>query len=524
MATQFDFENIGSMFAGGMGGTPSGLDALLSEDQRKLMGRNAALSAAAALLQAGGRSPQRIGLGQALGSALQAGQQSYQQGRAGSLQDLLLAQKLEEAKRVATADAGFLKFLQSPEGIAAAAAPSAPPAPLTGVAVPPIERFLSETMPVAAAPAAAPNVLGNLSQQQRALVASLGREKGTQYLLDMMKPQETVGQPFQGQDGKFYIQTKTGGVIAAPVAPAAKPSGAPQQVMGADGKPALVQNYDDGTYKIVSGVSPLITPQQVDTGSGIQFVNPFSTPAGKVIPKGMSPSDAANLRIRQAEFNRGAFDIRDTPEGLVYVPKAPGGAAMPITGPGGVQLEGTGAKPTEDQSKSAGFAFRMKQSTNIFNQPILGKDGQPVLDPTTQKPVTLEQAYGQPNRYQAIMRAVPTAGLTTGIANVSETAGRQQYRQAQENWVTANLRPESGAVIGVEEMEKEITKYFPQTNDKPETIAQKAQARRDTELAMIVRAGPAYKQIEKAVAARSQPGAARLVQDPATGIFRYVTE
>jgi hypothetical protein len=122
------------------------------------------------------------------------------------------------------------------------------------------------------------------------------------------------------------------------------------------------------------------------------------------------------------------------------------------------------------------------------------------------------------------MRAVPTAGLTTGIANVSETAGRQQYRQAQENWVTANLRPESGAVIGAEEMEKEITKYFPQASDKPETIAQKAQARRDTELAMIVRAGPAYKQIEKAVAARSQPGAARLVQDPATGIFRYVTE
>jgi hypothetical protein len=421
------------------------------------------------------------------------------------------------------ADAGFLKFLQSPEGIAAAAEPSAPPAPLTGVAVPPVERFMSEMAP-AAAPAAAPNILGGLSQQQRALVASLGREKGTQYLLDMMKPQETVGQPFQGQDGKFYIQTKTGGVIAAPVAPAAKPSGAPQQVMSADGKPALVQNYDDGSYKIVSGVSPLITPQQVDTGTGVRFVNPFSIPAGTVIPKGMSPSEAANLKIRQAEFNRGAFDIRDTPEGLVYVPKAPGGAAMPIMGAGGTQLEGTGAKPTEDQSKSAGFAFRMKQSTNIFNQPILGKDGQPVLDPTTQKPVTLEQAYGQPNRYQAIMRAVPSAGLTTGIANVSETAGRQQYRQAQENWVTANLRPESGAVIGADEMEKEINKYFPQTNDKPETIAQKQRARRDTELAMIVRAGPAYKQIEKAVAARPQPGAARLVQDPATGIFRYVTE
>jgi hypothetical protein len=178
MATQFDFANLGSIFGGGMGGTPTGLDALLSEDQRKLMNRNAALSAAAALLQAGGRSAIPIGLGQAFGSALQAGQKSYQEGRAGSLQDLMLGQKLQEAQRTATADAGFLKFLQSPQGMEAAAAPSAQPAPLTGVAVPP-----------APAPAAAPNVLGNLSQQQRALIGSLGREKGTQYLLDMMKPE-----------------------------------------------------------------------------------------------------------------------------------------------------------------------------------------------------------------------------------------------------------------------------------------------------------------------------------------------
>jgi len=98
MSTPFDFANFGNMFSGGTGGTPTGLDALLSEDHRKLMGRNAALAAAAALLQASGRSTTPIGLGQALGSALQAGQQGYQQARAGSVQDLLLNQKLEEAK------------------------------------------------------------------------------------------------------------------------------------------------------------------------------------------------------------------------------------------------------------------------------------------------------------------------------------------------------------------------------------------------------------------------------------------
>ena len=191
MANGFDFSNIGAMFGGGMGGTPSGLDALLTEDQRKLLGRNAALSAAAALLQAGGRSTTPINLGQALGSALQAGQQGYQQARAGSLQDLLLGQKLTEAQRAAKADADFLKMLQPPE--AAAAAAPAPMQPLTGEAVPPIERFMSETVP-AAPTAPAPmttNALANLSPQQRALIGGLGREKGTQYLLEAMKPEAT---------------------------------------------------------------------------------------------------------------------------------------------------------------------------------------------------------------------------------------------------------------------------------------------------------------------------------------------
>jgi hypothetical protein len=211
----------------------------------------------------------------------------------------------------------------------------------------------------------------------------------------------------------------------------------------------------------------------------------------------------------------------------------------------GTPFEGAGAKPTEDQSKSAGFAFRMKQSTQIFNQPALDRSGEPIIDPKTGNPVTLEQAFGQPGKYQSIMRAIPSAGLTTGLANLSESTGSQQYRQAQQNWVTANLRPESGAVIGVDEMDKEIIKYFPQTSDSQKTIEQKARARRDTELAMTVRAGPAYKQVEKAVAAQNltnaapavaaQPGAAvptfrqptgnaRLVRDPVTGIFNYVME
>ena len=183
MATPFDFANIGSMFGGGMGGTPSGLDALLNEDQRKLMNRNAALSAAAALLQASGRSTTPIGLGQALGSALQAGQQGYQQARAGSVQDLMVGEKLKEAQDERQRNVDYFEMLKR----AGQPAPPMQQAPLTGVAVPPVERFVSETMPVAAPAATGP--LAGLSQQQLALMRGLPREKGLQFALDALKPE-----------------------------------------------------------------------------------------------------------------------------------------------------------------------------------------------------------------------------------------------------------------------------------------------------------------------------------------------
>jgi hypothetical protein len=177
MATAFDF---GNMF-GGMGGTPTGLDALLSEDQRKLMNRNAALSAAAALLQASGRSTTPIGLGQALGSALQAGQQGYTQARAGSVQDLMVGEKLKEAQDERQRNMDYFEMLKR------ARQPGPAMQPLTGVAVPPVERFVSETAPMARPAATGP--FANLTPQQLALMQGLSRKEGLQFALDATKPE-----------------------------------------------------------------------------------------------------------------------------------------------------------------------------------------------------------------------------------------------------------------------------------------------------------------------------------------------
>jgi hypothetical protein len=92
MATQ-DFSGL--LFGGG--GT--GLEDYLSAGQQESIKNQAMLQAAAALLQAGGPSRTPISLGQALGGALQAGQQGYQQAQQGAFQNLLMKQKLDEAKR-----------------------------------------------------------------------------------------------------------------------------------------------------------------------------------------------------------------------------------------------------------------------------------------------------------------------------------------------------------------------------------------------------------------------------------------
>ena len=95
MATMQDF---GGLLFGG-GGT--GLEDYLSAGQQDAIRNQAMLQAAAALLSAGGPSERPISIGQALGGALQAGSQGYQQAQQGAIQNLLTRQKLQETERAA---------------------------------------------------------------------------------------------------------------------------------------------------------------------------------------------------------------------------------------------------------------------------------------------------------------------------------------------------------------------------------------------------------------------------------------
>ena len=89
-----------------------------------------------------------------------------------------------------------------------------------------------------------------------------------------------------------------------------------------------------------------------------------------------------------------------------------------------------------------------------------------------------------------------TEAIAAGVPMIGNYFSSPEYqlaRQAQENFVTANLRKESGAVISKEEMDKEIRKYFPQPGDFQQVIDQKRLAREAAINAMRRNAGRALK-------------------------------
>jgi hypothetical protein len=294
---------------------------------------------------------------------------------------------------------------------------------------------------------------------------------------------------------------------------------------GPAGKPILVQYDKRGGRRVVEGALPKRELQTLNLGGMSQIVDTNEIVPGTTFRHSMTPGEAANLDVARQRLALDQYDIKETPEGLVYVPKAPGvqARAFPVMGAGGQPVQSASSgKFTEDERKSAGFSLRMTEANKILSGPATDDQGKPILGDDG-KPLTLEQLAGKPGFAEAAVGLVPFAGgaMERGAAR---SAGKYRllYRQGQENWVTANMRAESGAVIGDVEMERDIRKFFPQYGDPPEVIAQKADARRQAEAAMQARAGGALKGVSAAyggmAGARNAPVAPQLQNVPGASI------
>jgi len=124
--------------------------------------------------------------------------------------------------------------------------------------------------------------------------------------------------------------------------------------------------------------------------------------------------------------------------------------------------------PTESQANAATFATRMAEAEQL-------------LTPLEQSGVSTADIG------ERAAAGVPLVGnyLTSGEF--------KQYNQAASDWVRAKLRKESGAVIGEEEMEREIKTYFPQPGDTPSVIEQKRKARETAMVGFANAARPGFK-------------------------------
>ena len=249
MATMQDFGGL--LF--GMGG--SGLEEYLSPQQTQGIQNQAMLQAAAALLQAGGPSARPVSLGQALGGALQAGQQGYSQAQQGAIQTLMARDKLAEAQR----ERQLQQFLLGGGTTAPAAQmPAMPTEPVSGTdlggrgAAP--NTMLGEgtytapapmPMPVAQ-PVGAGGLFSKLTPEQRALAAmspktalpKILEEELKRESFNILTPQQAtaMGLPSEGT----YQQNARTGQVTAVSTPEANPTEI--RLLKAAGMPVNMQN------------------------------------------------------------------------------------------------------------------------------------------------------------------------------------------------------------------------------------------------------------------------------------------
>lgn len=177
-------------------------------------------------------------------------------------------------------------------------------------------------------------------------------------------------------------------------------------------------------------------------------------------------ANAANARAR-GPGGAGA----KAPSGYQYVIGEDGQAQLQII-PGGPH--DPMVKPlTDEQAKAAGFAARLRDSDTRLWGPNVSKE--------------LMSGYNN------------TVNQTPLISNALVTNEYQVGDQARRDFLNAQLRRESGAVIADSEFTSGQMQYFPEYADKDDVLLNKAAARKQAIYNMYVSAGPRYaKEAEKA--------------------------
>lgn len=297
-------QDIGGLLFG-MGG--SGLEEYLTPQQTQGIQNQAMLQAAAALLSAGGPSARPVSLGQALGGALQAGQQGYQTAQQGAVQNLLVRQKLQEAQ----IENNLRRLMLSESGLM----PTAGATPTTGAT--PVAGAASVAGAVAPTGQATQVAGGAMPTEQAATSGFFGTLTPEQRrLMAFMKPSAAIEAAFKSAGEKYTQMTPE--QVQAMGLPSGyvmvkSPQGKPEVVFRPDYQltetPAGAKVWVNANDPYGQAVSP--TKVKADVGAGKATVSQAPAAGGAPAPSaGGAPTYAGGFApaLKPEQINSAAQD------------------------------------------------------------------------------------------------------------------------------------------------------------------------------------------------------------------------
>ena len=241
----------------------------------------------------------------------------------------------------------------------------------------------------------------------------------------------------------------------------------------------------DGTVKeVAAGGQKPRAPLQIDTGTAIELRDP----ANPTIVLSRIPKSQAGQVV---ERDDGTFLV-DTRTGQ----------AKPVMGQGGQPLTGGGKPLTEAQGNAVAFGARAIESNRIATD--LEKQG-------VRNTGAIRTAVGGVAGMTPFVGEQLEQGVRSAFNVLPSVVGgtspeQQQVDQSRRNFISAVLRKESGAAIGVDEYKNEERKYFPQAGDTDKVIQQKQKARELAIEALKAQAGPSGVRQINQITGQSQAG------------------
>lgn len=248
---------------------------------------------------------------------------------------------------------------------------------------------------------------------------------------------------------------------------------------GPDGRP--VTAFYNPYAPPAEPVAKPVKPEQVNLGNRIDYVDPYAI--NKPLRLGVSPNTVYSENRADA---RGRNQVVTGGDGTVSLVDLKSGTSRPVMDASGQPMQAK-APLTEVQAKATSFSMRMTDADKVIEKMEADKAFDPAAIRT--------QWAGQ-------------SGMAAPL-NYLASSKAQQYEQAKRNWVTANLRLESGAAIPEDELQQEYRKWFPIPGDSPEVVKQKSDSRKIAEQAMRVQAGPGARQLPAQEVVQSLPDPAK---------------